>query len=156
MQVAGYTLTGLHPWCSKVGLGWLCCPCIEWEPVKKISSCISSGNPYPQSSQLAEPLWTDPDLKSGIDVHKLISTQKKQRFVGSDLLNLSNSLYVRKKSSLLSEHCCFSQYWSASNRCQRKTPSPCSMTPTTLLWNMNWNPAITVRNQSMARMTRQG
>ena len=28
----------------------------------------------PQSPQLAEPLWTDPGLKSGISVRKLIST----------------------------------------------------------------------------------
>ena len=28
----------------------------------------SSGNARPQSSQLAEPLWTDPGLKSGISV----------------------------------------------------------------------------------------
>ena len=27
-----------------------------------------------QSSQLAEPLWTDPGLKSGISVRELIST----------------------------------------------------------------------------------
>ena len=27
-----------------------------------------------QSSQLAEPMWTDPGLKSGISVHKLLST----------------------------------------------------------------------------------
>ena len=30
-----------------------------------------------QSSQLAEPLWTDPSLKSGISVRELISTLKK-------------------------------------------------------------------------------
>ena len=36
----------------------------------------SSGNTQPQSSQLTEPLWTDPGLKSGIGVHKLISTEK--------------------------------------------------------------------------------
>ena len=35
-----------------------------------------SGNTRPQLSQLAEPLWTDPGLKSGITVCKLISTQK--------------------------------------------------------------------------------
>ena len=39
----------------------------------------SSGNTRPQSSQLAEPLWTDPSLKSGIGVRELISTQKKKR-----------------------------------------------------------------------------
>ena len=34
----------------------------------------SSGNIRSQSSQLAEPLCTDPDLKSGIDERELIST----------------------------------------------------------------------------------
>ena len=38
----------------------------------------SSGNTKPQSSQLAEPLWTDPGLKSGISVCELISTLKKK------------------------------------------------------------------------------
>ena len=33
-----------------------------------------SGNTRPQSSQLAEPLWTDPGVKSGISVRELIST----------------------------------------------------------------------------------
>ena len=33
-----------------------------------------SGDTQSQSSQLAEPLWTDPGLKSGISVCKLIST----------------------------------------------------------------------------------
>ena len=31
----------------------------------------SSGYTRPQSSQLTEPLWTDPGLKSGIGAHKL-------------------------------------------------------------------------------------
>ena len=34
----------------------------------------SSGNTWPQSSQLAEPLWTDPGVNSGISVRVLIST----------------------------------------------------------------------------------
>ena len=38
-----------------------------------------SGNTRPQSSQLAEPLWTDPGVKSGISVLKLISTHTKRR-----------------------------------------------------------------------------
>ena len=43
-----------------------------------------SGNIRPQSSQLAEPLWTDPGIKSRISVRKLISTsnikeRKKER-----------------------------------------------------------------------------
>ena len=37
-----------------------------------------SGNSWPQLSHLAEPLWTDPGLKSGISVCKLISTLKKK------------------------------------------------------------------------------
>ena len=37
-----------------------------------------SGNIWPQSFQLAEPLWTDPGKKSGISVLKLISTSKKK------------------------------------------------------------------------------
>ena len=38
-----------------------------------------SGNMWPQSSQLAEPLWTDPGINSGTSAHKLISTLKKER-----------------------------------------------------------------------------
>ena len=37
-----------------------------------------SGHTLPQSSQLTEPLWTDPNLRSGISVHNLISTFKKK------------------------------------------------------------------------------
>ena len=37
----------------------------------------SSGNTWSQSSQLAEPLWTDPGLKSAISLCELISTLKK-------------------------------------------------------------------------------
>ena len=37
-------------------------------------TCNSSGNTRSQSSQLAEPLWTDPGLKSGINLRELIST----------------------------------------------------------------------------------
>ena len=38
------------------------------------SKRITAGNIRPQSSQLAEPLWTDPGLMSGISVRELIST----------------------------------------------------------------------------------
>ena len=37
-----------------------------------------SENIRPQSSQLAEPLWTDPGVKSAISVREQISTNKKQ------------------------------------------------------------------------------
>ena len=56
-------------------IGWLChCPGIVWEPIRKRAHSQSSGNTRSQSSQFAEPLWTDPDLKSGISVSDLIST----------------------------------------------------------------------------------
>ena len=38
-----------------------------------------SGNIRPQSSQLAESLWTDPGIKSGISARELISTSKKKK-----------------------------------------------------------------------------
>ena len=39
----------------------------------------SSGNTRSQSFQLAEPLWADPGLKSGISMRELISTSKKKK-----------------------------------------------------------------------------
>ena len=47
-------------------------------------TCNLSGNTQSQSSQLSEPLWTDPGLKSGIRVRKLISTLKKNVQVGNE------------------------------------------------------------------------
>ena len=38
----------------------------------------SSRNTRPQSSKLAEPLWTDPGLKNGLGVRELISTLTEQ------------------------------------------------------------------------------
>ena len=38
-----------------------------------------SGNIRLQSSQLADPLWTDPGIKSEISVRELISASKKKR-----------------------------------------------------------------------------
>ena len=42
-------------------------------------TCNWSGNTHPQSSQLAEPLWTEPSLKSAISVCELIPTLKKKK-----------------------------------------------------------------------------
>ena len=45
-----------------------------WEPIRDNElTLLSSSNTRPQSSQLAEPLWTDPGLKSEISVRELIS-----------------------------------------------------------------------------------
>ena len=64
----------------------------------------SSGNTRSQSSQLAEPLWTDPGLKSGISLHELISTLKKKKkkaSAGNELSNmLPKSSHARKKPLL--------------------------------------------------------
>ena len=38
-----------------------------------------SGNIRPQLSQFAEPLWTDPGIKSGISVRELISNVEKKK-----------------------------------------------------------------------------
>ena len=59
----------------------------------------SSGNIRSQSSQLAEPLWTDPDLKSRISLRELISTLKKKKAqAGNELSNiLPKPSHARKK-----------------------------------------------------------
>ena len=41
---------------------------METYPKKNELTCNLSGNIPPQSSKLAEPLWTDPGIKSGIYV----------------------------------------------------------------------------------------
>ena len=46
---------------------------------------ISSGNAQPQLSQLAESLWTKSGLKSGIGIHKLISSLKKKKGGGGQM-----------------------------------------------------------------------
>ena len=51
----------------------------------------SSGKVRPQTSQLAEPLWTDPGIKSGIRVRELIATQKKKRRRGMNGRTLSEN-----------------------------------------------------------------
>ena len=55
------------------------CPGLVWEPIWKQLTQNLSGDIQPQSSQLAEALWTDPDIKSGISVCELISTLKKKK-----------------------------------------------------------------------------
>ena len=58
----------------------------------------SSGNTQSQSPQLAEPLWTDPGLRSGISVHDLISTLKKMRSRGRNCRTFSKTSRTRGKS----------------------------------------------------------
>ena len=57
-----------------------------------------SGNTRSQLSQLAEPLWTDPGLKSGIRVRELTATFKRKALAGNELSNiLLKSSNARKK-----------------------------------------------------------
>ena len=66
----------------------------------------SSGINRSQSSQLAEPLWTDPGLKSGFSVCKLISTLRKEKTVkkkvqaGNGLFNILPKFSHTKKKPL--------------------------------------------------------
>ena len=58
-----------------------------------------SGDIRPQSSQVAEPLWSDPSIKSGISMRELIPTLKKKAQVGNEESNiLPKSSQARKKS----------------------------------------------------------
>ena len=68
-------------------------------------TCNSSGNTRPGSSQLTEPLWTDPGLKSGISVRELVSTLKKKKVqVRIELSNIpTKSSHARKKPPTRSE-----------------------------------------------------
>ena len=64
-------------------------------------TCNSSGNTQSQSSQLAEPLWTNPGVKRGISMRKLISNKKKKekkRRRGMNCRTVSQgSSHARKK-----------------------------------------------------------
>ena len=55
----------------------------------------SSCNARLQSSQLAEPLWTDPCLKSGIRVRKLIFFKKKKKIKAQKVINASKNLHPK-------------------------------------------------------------
>ena len=60
-----------------------------------------SGKIQPQSSQLTEPLWTDPGIKSGINVHELISTLKKinKKSGGEWIVEHSPQILANKEKS---------------------------------------------------------
>ena len=69
----------------------------------------SSGNTQSESPQLAEPLWIDPGLKSGISLRELISIKKKERKktaqAGNELSNiLLKSSHARKKATIKRIH----------------------------------------------------
>ena len=71
------------------------------------SHATRQGNTRPQSSQLAEPLWTDPCLNSGISVRELISTQKKKEESAGGKLMVEHSPKIlaseKKATTIFSE-----------------------------------------------------
>ena len=74
-------------------------PGIVWEPVGNELTRNSSGNTWSQSSQLAEPLWTDPGLKSGISVRELIFTLKKKSAGGEWIVEHSPKILAREEKT---------------------------------------------------------
>ena len=79
------------------------------------SHAILSGNIRPQSSQLAEPLWTNSGMKSGISVRELISTlhfKKKKKKPWREMHGRTFSPNPRKRGK--SHHQCVALYCTAS------------------------------------------
>ena len=77
----------MKPWTNKVRVGLECCPGIVWEPIRKNEfTRNSSGNAWPQSSQLTKPLWTDPGLKKKEVESKCVSWSplKKKKSLGKE------------------------------------------------------------------------
>ena len=60
-----------------------------------------SGNTRPQSSQLAEPLWTEPFQKCRIGVRELNPTSKKKKaLAGNESSNLPHKSSQAKKTAI--------------------------------------------------------
>ena len=67
------------------------------------SHATRQGNTRPQSSQLAEPLWTDPDPESGFSVLELIFTttnkQNKKAQAGIEWSNLLPNILASEEKA---------------------------------------------------------
>ena len=61
-----------------------------------------SGNNRPHLSQLAEPLWTDPGIKSGISVRELISTLKEVQ-AGNEWSNILKKEFLASEEKATSD-----------------------------------------------------
>ena len=99
-QVAGYTQLNMHTLLtqqSQSGLTMLSKHGVGTYQGNELTR-NSSGNTQPQSSQLAVPLWTDPNLKSGISGCALISTLKKKRRRGINCRTFSQKSRTQGKS----------------------------------------------------------
>ena len=96
----------LDPGPNEVGVGWLCCLGLVWDLIRKTSSHATRHGPRLQSSQLAEPLWTDPSLKSGIGIRELLSTlprKQNQKSAGGEWIDKTfpESSRKRRKSTII-------------------------------------------------------
>ena len=74
-----------------------------------LCTSLQTGNIQPQSLQPAEPLWTDPGIKSGIGVCKLISTLKKKKKCSQGMNGQTFSPNPRKRGK--SHHHHFARPW---------------------------------------------
>ena len=103
-STAGYTWTRMHPWPNEVGLSWVCCPGIVWEPIRKTSShatrCETLG--HNRLSSLSHCGLILAQNRSGIDVCELISTLHftKNAEVGSESSNLPPKSSQARKEPL--------------------------------------------------------
>ena len=80
VQMAGYIKTFTHHWPKQVRVGWLSCPGTVQEPIwgNRLTRNLS-GNARPLASQIAEPLWTDPGLRSGMMSWYALQKKKKKQ-----------------------------------------------------------------------------
>ena len=60
-----------------------------------------SGNIRQQSSQPAEPLWTDPGPKSGISMRELISIKKNKKQAGNEWSNLLPKIFASEEKATI-------------------------------------------------------
>ena len=89
-------------------------------------------NIRPQLSQLAELLWTDLGLKSGISVSKLISTSQKKCMWGTNCRTFSQNLARKEKATTTTNH---SHGNKRSIRSRLPLPYQLPSLPNLLLWS---------------------
>ena len=63
------------------------------------SHATRQGDTRSQSSQIVEPLWTDPGLKSGISALVLISIKKKKSAVGDWIVEYSPQILAQEEKA---------------------------------------------------------
>ena len=59
-----------------------------YQDMSSHTTCQGTTYSRPQLSQLAEPLWTGPGLKSGISVCDLLQKKKKKKQAENELSNI--------------------------------------------------------------------